>query len=70
MGRALRVVVALVLAAGVALAASLVFAQVAGTLIFRDVPPVPAVLAGGVAALVTGGVAWVMVRWVLRVVGM
>jgi hypothetical protein len=60
--RVLRMIVALGVTAALAFAAALVFLQVAGTLVFRDVPPLAAAGAGVGAALLAGGVAVGAVR--------
>src|SRR5688572_24857512 len=60
--------VAVVLAAAVAFGAALVLAQATGTLLFRDVPPAPAMLVGALAALTSGVASWLALRSALRLV--
>ena len=62
MVRALRVALSLVITGAVAFGASLMFLQVAGTLIFRDASPLVAVLLGGAAAAAFAGVAVLLLR--------
>lgn len=58
----LRVALALILTAGITFGATLVFAQVAVTLVFRDVPPLTATLFGALAAILSAAVAAILVR--------
>ncbi len=58
----LRVALALILTAAIAFGATLVFAQVAVTLVFRDVPPLTATLLGALAAIVAAAAAMLLVR--------
>ena len=66
MERTLRVALALVLAVAVAVGAALVFFQVWITLVFREVPPPQAVLAGALMAAGSAGVGILLARAALR----